>query len=109
MFDQELSGVSHDERLRETVAKVFADFSVMRERGIREQIAGNKTGPEGVNHVELFGYINYLKDSDAGVQWALFMPDVVERQQKSFKVDCFNIKKCLPCALSGRRKPMQMI
>ena len=92
-FDEALSGFSPDERLRETVARVFADFSAMRERGVRELIAGNKTGPEGVNHVDLFGHINYLKDCDAGVQWALFMPDVVARQQKGFKVDSFEYKK----------------
>ncbi len=92
-FDDELSGVVHDERLQEAVAKVFADFSVMREGSIREQIAGNKTGPAGTNSVDLFGYINYLKDSDAGVQWALFMPDVARRQQKGFKVDSFEYKK----------------
>ena len=61
----------------------------MRERGVREQIAGNKTGPTGTNSVDLFGYINGLKDCDAAVQWALFMPDMVERQQKGFKVDRF--------------------
>jgi len=92
-FDQELSGAAHDERLRETVAKVFADFSVMRERGIREQIAGNKTGPTGTDSVAFFGYINFLKDFDAGVQWALFMPDMVARQQNGFKVDSFEYKK----------------
>lgn len=101
-FDDELSGVSHDERLRETVAKVFADFSAMRERGIREQIAGNKTGPAGVNYVDIFGYINYLKDCDAGVQWALFMPDVVERQQKGFKVDSFEYRKMSAMRFIGR-------
>lgn len=92
-FDDELSGAPHDERLRETVAKVFSDFSVMQERSVREIIAGNKTGPTGTDSVEIFGYINYLKDCDAGVQWALFMPDVVERQQKGFKVDSFEYKK----------------
>lgn len=92
-FDDELSGLSHDERLRETVAGMFADFSTMRERGIREKIAGNKTGPTGTDSVDLFGYINYLKDCDAQVQWALFMPDMVERQQKGFKVDSFEYKK----------------
>ncbi len=89
-FDDELSGVVHDKRLQEAVVKVFADFSAMREGSIREQIAGNKTGPAGTNSVDLFGYINCLKDSDAGVQWALFMPDVAERQQKGFKVDSFD-------------------
>ena len=101
-FDDELSGASHDERLRETVARVFADFSVMRERGIREQIAGNKTGPAGVNHVDIFGYINYLKDCDAGVQWALFMPDVVAMQQKGFKVDSFEYKKMSAMRFIGK-------
>jgi hypothetical protein len=92
-FDDELSGLSHAEPLRETVARVFADFAAMRERGVREQIAGNKTGPTGTNSVDVFGYINYLKDCDASVQWALFMPGVVARQQQGFKVDSFEYKK----------------
>lgn len=91
-FDEALSGVSHDERLTEIVRKVFADFSIMRDRGIRELVAGEKTGPEGVNHVDVYGYINCLKDLDACVQWALFMPAVVEKQQKGFKVNSFEYK-----------------
>ena len=101
-FDDELTGLAHDERLREVVAQVFADFSSMRSRSVREQIAGNKTGPAGVNHVDLFGYINYLKDCDAAVQWALFMPDVVERQQKGFKVDSFEPRKMPAMRFVGR-------
>lgn len=101
-FDDELSGLAHDERLRETVARVFADFSAMRERSTREKIAGNKTGPTGTDSVDLFGYINYLKDCDAGVQWALFMPDMVERQQKGFKVDSFEYKKMSAIRFIGR-------
>jgi hypothetical protein len=101
-FDDELSGLAHDKRLQEVVAQVFADFSVMRERGIREQIAGNKTGPTGTDSVDLFGYINCLKDCDAGVQWALFMPDMVERQQKGFKVDSFEYKKVSAMRFIGR-------
>jgi len=101
-FDDELSGLAHDKRLHEVVAQVFADFSIMRERGIREQIAGNKTGRTGTDSVDLFGYINYLKDCDAGVQWALFMPDVVERQQKGFKVDSFEYKKLSAMRFIGR-------
>ncbi|MGI6176768.1 MAG: hypothetical protein ACOYJC_11580 [Christensenellales bacterium] len=92
-FDDELSGISHDERLRETVARVFADFSAMGERSVREIIAGTPTGQYGTLGVDLFGYINYLKDCDAGVQWALFMPDMVKKQQKGFKVDSFEYKK----------------
>jgi AraC-like DNA-binding protein len=91
-FDEGLSGVSHDERLTEIVRMVFADFSIMRDRCIRELFAGEKTGPEGVNHVDVYGYINYLKDCDAGVQWALFMPAMVEKQQKGFKVSSFEYK-----------------
>lgn len=75
-FDDELSGVPHDERLRETVAKVFADFSTMRERGVREIIAGHSIGSM---HMDNMGYINYLKDCDAGVQRALFVPEVVKK------------------------------
>lgn len=101
-FDDELSGLAHDKRLHEVVAQVFADFSAMLERGIREQIAGNKTGPTGTNSVDLFGYINYLKDCDAGVQWALFMPDMARRQQKGFKVDSFEYKKMSAMRFVGR-------
>ena len=101
-FDDELSGLVHDKRLQEVVAQVFADFSTMRERSIRDHIAGNKTGPTGTDSVDLFGYINYLKDCDAGVQWALFMPDMVERQQKGFKVDSFEYKKMPAMRFIGR-------
>ncbi|MCL2002896.1 MAG: AraC family transcriptional regulator [Oscillospiraceae bacterium] len=92
-FDDELSGRPHDPRLQEVAAKMFSDFSVMRERGVREWIAGEKTGAYGTDGVNIFGYINYLKDCDAAVQWALFMPDVVERQQDGFKIDSFEYKK----------------
>ena len=95
-FDEDLSGAlqnewsdPQDECLRETVAGVFADFATMRDRGVREIIAGGKTGSAGVNTVEFFGYINALKGDDASVQWALFMPDMVEHQQKGFKMDSF--------------------
>ena len=101
-FDDELSGLSHDKRLQDVVAQVFADFSAMRERSVREKIAGNKTGPTGTDSVDLFGYINYLKECDAGVQWALFMPDMVQRQQKGFKVDSFEYKKMPAMRFIGR-------
>lgn len=92
-FDDQLSGLFFEGRLGEAVTKMFADFSVMRERGIREIIAGNKTGPTGTDHVDFFGYINCLKDCDAQVQWALFMPDLVKKQQQGFRVDSFEYKK----------------
>jgi hypothetical protein len=101
-FDEALSGVAYDKRLQEVVAKVFVDFSVMRERSIRGQIAGNKTGSTGTDSVEIFGYINHLKDCDAAVQWALFMPDVVGKQQKGFKVESFEYKKNPAMRFIGR-------
>ncbi|MDF2542457.1 MAG: hypothetical protein K0S47_2175 [Herbinix sp.] len=101
-FDDELSGKAYDKGLQEVVAQVFADFSTMLERNIRVKIAGNKTGPSGTDSVDIFGYINCLKDCDAGVQWALFMPDMVERQQKGFKVDTFEYKKMSAMRFIGR-------
>jgi len=92
-FDDELSGNPGDKRLTEMLSKMFSDFPVMRNKNIRKLIAGGKTGPAGTDGVEVFGYINYLKDCDAGVQWALFMPDVVKRQQNGFQVDSFEYKK----------------
>ena len=70
IFDDELSGdLSTGSRpntpLGETVIKIFSDFSVMKERTVREQIAGEKTGPYGTDSVVSFGYIQYLKGSDA--------------------------------------------
>ena len=92
-FDEELSGNIYDDRLREAVSRVFNDFSAMLDPNIRKLFAGEKTGPTGTDSVETFGYINYLKGCDAGVQWALFMPGLVEHQQKGFKIDSFEYKK----------------
>jgi len=95
-FDSDLTapmGYPHDARMREAVEKMFSDFSAMRERGVREIIAGNKTGAAGTDSVDIFGYINHLKNCDAQVQWCLFMPDVVKNQQNGFKVDSFEYKK----------------
>lgn len=47
------------------------------------------TGPTGTDSVDTFGYINFLKDCDASVQWTLFMPDCVKRQQNGFRVESF--------------------
>ena len=91
-FDYELSGETHHETLRETVAKVFNDFSVMADRNLREDVAGSITGKAGVNNQEKVGYINMLKNSDAQVQWCLFMPETVKRQQNGFQVDSFEYK-----------------
>lgn len=101
-FDDELAGLVPDEGLQKIVALVFDDFSVMRQRCIREQIAGSKTGPTGMNHADLYGYINYLKACDAEVHWALFMPDKVKGQQNGFKVENFEYKKMGCMRLIGR-------
>jgi len=92
-FDDELSGKTHASDLRDVVSKMFTDFTVMRDRNIRKQIAGGKTGPTGTDSVDFFGYINLLKDCDACVQWALFMPDLVAKQQDGFKVEKFEYMK----------------
>ena len=87
-FDDELSGKPHDEQLRETVVEMFANFSVMRERSIRERIAGYFKDSMHVYHDKM-GYINYLKDCDAGVQWALFMPEVVKKHGHKINRESF--------------------
>lgn len=101
-FDDELSGRTHDKELRKVTEQVFADFSVMSERGVRERFAGGKTGPAGTDSVDSFGYINRLKDCDAAVQWALFMPDMARRQQNGFKVESFEYKKMPAMRFIGR-------
>ncbi len=92
-LEDELKGATWAEELKEAVGKVFADFSTIKDRKTRELFAGGITGHEGTDTVEVFGYINFLKDCDAGVQWALFMPDVVERQQEGFRMACFEYRK----------------
>ncbi len=103
-FDLALSGKTHFHDLRDVVSKMFADFTVMRDRSTRVQIAGGKTGPTGTNSVDVFGYINMLKEYDAAVQWALFMPDVVERQQQGFKVERFEYMKMPAMRFIGRER-----
>ncbi len=85
-YDEELSGHTRDERLRETVMRMFTDFSSMRERRVREKIAGYSAGSM---HKTEIGYINYLKDCDASVQWALFMPEVVKKHGHKINRDSF--------------------
>ena len=97
IFDDELSGrlfsgSRPNEQLQTLVAKLFADFSIMKERNIREHIAGGKRGIHGTDSGEIFGYINYLNGSDSQVQWCLFMPDLGKRQQDGFKVESFEYK-----------------
>lgn len=92
-FDAELQGHTQVEWLKESVERVFADFSAMRDPETRTLFAGNITGPTGTDTVDIIGYVNYLKDCDAGIQWTLFMPGLVERQQSGFKLESFAYKK----------------
>lgn len=92
-FDLELSGETQAEGLKESVSKVFHDFSAIRNHKIREEFAGGITGPAGTDTVEIFGYINVLKNCDASVQWTLFMPDLVRQQQNGFQVERFEYLK----------------
>lgn len=103
-FDEELSGHSADEQLQSAVSRMFADFSAMRERDVRKAIAGSVTGPFGTDtkEVTIYGYLNFLKDCDAAVQWALFMPDMVRRQQDGFKVETFEYRKLPAMRFVGR-------
>ena len=103
-FEEELTGATRAQELKEAVREVFDDFSSIKERETRELFAGGITGHEGTDTVEVFGYINYLKDCDAGVQWALFMPDVVKRQQNGFRMVRFEYRKLPAMRFVGMEK-----
>lgn len=103
-LEDELKGATWAEELKEAVRKVFADFSAIKDRKTRELFAGGITGHEGTDTVEVFGYINFLKDCDAGVQWALFMPDVVKRQQEGFRMEIFEYRKIPAMRFIGMEK-----
>ena len=98
-FDDELSGLVH-EGTEEAVARVFADFSAMRERAYGNLLPEQKQ-VYGYCSVDLFGYINCLKDCECGVQWHCSMPDLLRGSKRVSKWTALNTKKCLPCALSG--------
>jgi hypothetical protein len=74
----------------------------MKDRDVRARIAGSKTGPTGTDSVDLYGFINNLKDCDAAVQWALFMPHLVEKQQDGFKVSSFEYRTLPAMRFIGR-------
>jgi len=104
-FDELLHGSLaslNDPKLQETVAAVFANFAAMQDREVREYIAGMKTGPTGTDSVDVFGYINHLKNGDAHVQWALFMPVKVQEQQQGFQVQNFEYRTMPPLRFIGR-------
>ena len=101
-FDTELRGKTSDPSLQKVVDDMFADFTRMKNRHTRELIAGNRTGPTGTDSVELYGYINCLKDCDAGVQWTLFMPQFVQNQQNGFQVESFEYKTLTAMRFIGK-------
>lgn len=92
-FDDELTGKTHAPELKPAVERMFSDFSSMKERKVRRLIAGGRTGAAGTEYVEVMGYINFLKDCDAAIQWALFMPDAIKAQQRGFRVESFEYKR----------------
>lgn len=107
-FVGELDGHPREESLRTPVAQMFADFSAMRDPAFRAQIAGGITGPTGTDTVPLYGYVNFLKDCDAAVQWALFMPQVVNAQQRGFTVESFTYRRLPGMRFVGREETQKM-
>lgn len=101
-FDAELSGRSADPALQENVARVFEDFSAMLNPDVRKCIAGCASGPTGTDTIDFYGYVNMLKDCDAQVQWSLFMPDTVQRQQCGFRVERFDCVRAPAMRFIGR-------
>lgn len=103
-FEEELTGATRADELKEAVGKAFTDFPSIRNRKTREFFAGGITGNAGTDTVRIYGYINFLKDCDAGVQWTLFMPDVVERQQDGFRMQRFEYRKLPAMRFIGMEK-----
>lgn len=107
-FNDELSGKTQAEHIKEAVEAVYSDFGAIRSTGLREKFAGSVTGPAGTDSVEVFGFINVLKDCDASVQWTLFMPGTVERQQQDsgIKVSSFEYLKFPALRFIGLEKDL---
>lgn len=103
-LEEELSGRTRMEDMKETVEKVFSDFSSIKTREIREKFAGGITGHTGTDTVKVYGYINCLKDCDASVQWTLFMPDAVKQQQNGFRIERFAYKKLPALRFIGQER-----
>ncbi len=105
-FDQGLAGALPDCPGGALYAQALKDFTHMLRQEVREEIAGMPNGPTGTDTVERFGYINFLKDMDAGVQWALFMPVCVKRQQKGFQVESFQYRSLPALRFIGREEDL---
>lgn len=101
-FDAALNGEVEDEPLHSAVKRLFSEPAALEDQALRVQIAGGRTGPTGTDTVEFWGYINVLENLDAGVQWALFMPDVVRRQQNGFCVTHFEYRHMPALRFVGR-------
>lgn len=89
-YDTVLSGVLQDDQLQEIVSKIYTDFSIMYDRGVREKIAGYRE--ESVKKA-CRGYIDHLKDCDIALQWTIFMPDLVNSQLNGFKIENFEYRE----------------
>lgn len=107
-FDGELSGKTHAEFLNGAVEAVFKDFGAIRRIDVRKKFAGSVNGPTGTDSVEVYGYVNVLKDCDASVQWTLFMPGLVEYQQQNagIKVQSFEYLKFPALRFIGLEKDL---
>lgn len=107
-FNDELTGKTHAEALKETVEAVFSDFRALKSADTRIKFAGSVTGPSGTDSAEVFGYINFLKDCDAAVQWTLFMPGLVEFQQQDsgIRVRSFRYMKLPALRFIGLEKDL---
>lgn len=101
-FDAALNGEVEGEPLHSAVTRLFTEPASLEDRTLRAQIAGRKTGAYGTDTVGDEGYINVLEGLDAGVQWALFMPDVVKRQQNGFRVTRFEYRRMPAMRFVGR-------
>lgn len=103
-FDDELRGNTHTAEQREAVTAVFSDFAALRVQETRALFAGSATGHFGTDSVDCYGYMNFLKDCDAAVQWTLFMPDLVQQQQTGFRMISFEYKKLPAMRFIGKEE-----
>ncbi|MCL2407380.1 MAG: AraC family transcriptional regulator [Defluviitaleaceae bacterium] len=93
-FDNALNGVIPEylSIISDSIRHMFTDFSCMLDSCVRKDISGDKTGAHGSDTVEHYGFCGHLKNLDAHVQWTLFMPDWVKKQQQNFQVNSFEYK-----------------
>jgi len=74
-ISKSMPGAQHsDLYLNTCVDPAITDFSVLRDRSMREKVAQ---------------YVQYLKECDNSVQWTLFMPEVVKKHGLKINRDSF--------------------